>query len=68
MVNKRHKEARKTNPLLRYEIDYDETKEEIIKYLVNRKGVDMNRFIKRDRSKDLIRGVNAMLNYRPEDK
>ena len=55
MGNKKFEENRKSNPLLSHEAAYDETEEEIIKHAVNRNGVDINRFINRDRTADLIR-------------
>ena len=68
MGNKRPEEARKNNPLLRHETNYHETEEEIIKHAVHMNGIDMNRFINRDKTIDLIRGIDEMLNHMPEDK
>ena len=53
---------------MRYETDYDEIEEEIIKHTDNRNGVDMNRLINRNRPTYLIRGLDAILNCMPEDK
>ena len=47
---------------------YDETAEEIIKHAVNRNSVDVNRFINRDRTIDLIRGIDATLIYMHGEK
>ena len=48
MGNKNLEEARKHNPLLTYETSYDETEEEIIKYVINRNGIDMYIFTDKD--------------------
>ena len=54
--------------MLRYEANYNEIEEEVIKHAVNRNGIDANRFINRCRTIDLIRGADATLNHMPEDK
>ena len=68
MGNKNLEEARNNNQLLRHDTAYDKTEEEMIKHLVYKKGVDTNIFIDRDRTTDLIRGVDEILNYMPEGK
>ena len=66
--NKNLKEVRTKNPLLSYEISYDKTEEEIIKYVVNRKCVGMNKFINKDRTLDLIKSIDAILQCTPKEK
>ena len=66
--NRKLKESSKKNPLLSHKTSYDETEEEIIKYVVNRNGVDINKFIDIDRTQDLIKGADATLHYVPKDK
>ena len=50
------------NLLIKYEISYDKTEEEIVNYAVKLNGGHMNRFIDRDRTQDLIKGVDVILN------
>ena len=66
--NKNIEEHRKHNPLFMHEISYDETEEEIIKYMINRNGIDMYIFTDKDWTKYLIKGADAILKYVPRDK